>query len=35
LRSDDFTITRPFGGVIEKLIDGEGIGLHALQKKAP
>ena len=29
VRRDDLAIARPLCGMIEKLIDGEGIGLHA------
>jgi hypothetical protein len=29
---DNLTIARPFGGVIEKLINGQCIGLHAQAK---
>ena len=32
IRGDNLTIARPFGGVIEKLINGQGIRLHTQAK---
>jgi hypothetical protein len=32
VRGDNLTISRPFGGVIEKLINGQCIGLHTQAK---